>query len=107
MSRGSIAVPDVIGLTFATAYSIGTSAGLVVKGQAPDGRPVAPDSEGIVVEQSPSPPGTSKPGHVLSLRVGRGDGGSRDPEPRRPDPLVRSDRGDYRDPDADLELIPA
>ena len=106
MSKGSFAVPDVVGLTFASAYSIGTSAGLVVVGYAPDGSPVARESEGIVVEQDPPATGSIRTGRHLNLRVGRGDGGAKDPEPRRPDPVVRSDRPRVDDSDEDLALVP-
>lgn len=106
MSKSSFAVPDVVGLTFTSAYSIGVAAGLVVVGFAPDGSPVARDSEGIVVEQDPQPSGTTKSGRQLKLRVGRGDGGAKDPEPRRPDPLVHTDRGELDDFDEDLDLVP-
>ncbi len=106
MSRGSITVPDVVGLTFASAYLIGTGAGLVVHGYAPDGRTVGQESEGIVVEQDPPPTGSSRTGRPLRLRVGRGDGGSKDPEPRHPDPLVHRDYGDLCGPEEDLELVP-
>lgn len=106
MSRGSIAVPDVVGLTFASARSVGTAAGLQVLGYAPDGSPIAADSEGIVVEQDPPAHETTKAGRQLRLRVGRGDGGAKDPEPRVPDPLLRSDFGDLGDPDDERELVP-
>jgi beta-lactam-binding protein with PASTA domain len=105
MSRGSIPVPDVLGLTFASAHSVGSAAGLQVLGYAPDGSPIARDSEGIVVEQDPPAHELTKAGRQLRLRVGRGDGGSKDPEPREPDPLLRSDFGDLSDPDDERELI--
>src|ERR1700712_4735068 len=105
MSRGSIAVPDVLGLTFASAHSVGSAAGLHVLGYAPDGSPIAKDSEGIVVEQDPPAHESTKAGRQLRLRVGRGDGGSKDPEPRVPDPVVHSDFGDLSDPDADRKLV--
>ena len=107
MARVTVEVPDVVGLTFVSAAAIGRRAGFSVVGHAPDGGAVGPDSEGTVVEQDPLPGSRGKVGQTLSLRVGRGDGGSRDPEPRRPDPLVRSDFGEVDDPDDDLELVPA
>jgi beta-lactam-binding protein with PASTA domain len=105
MSRGSIAVPDVLGLTFASAHSVGSAAGLRVLGYAPDGSPIAKDSEGIVVEQDPPAHESTKAGRQLRLRVGRGDGGSKDPEPRDPDPRVHSDYGDLADSGPDRELV--
>jgi beta-lactam-binding protein with PASTA domain len=107
MSRGAVEAPDVLGLTFASAVSIGGAAGLLVVGHAPDGAPVALDSEGIVVEQEPQPSARCRVGQVLSLRVGRGDGGAKDPEPRRPEPLVRNEFGQIGDSDDDLDLVPA
>ncbi len=106
MGRASVEVPDVLGLTFASAAAVGDAAGLQVLGYAPDGSPIARDSEGIVVEQDPPAHEMTKAGRQLRLRVGRGDGGSKDPEPRIPDPLLRSDFGDLEDPDAERELVP-
>jgi len=106
MSRGSIAVPDVVGLTFVSAHSLGRAAGLQVLGYAPDGSPIATDSEGIVVEQDPPAFETTKVGRQLRLRVGRGDGGAKDPEPRVPEPLERRDFADLGDPDDERDLVP-
>jgi beta-lactam-binding protein with PASTA domain len=107
MAKRPIEVPDLIGLTFADARLIGESAGLVVVGHAPDGSAVDQDSEGIVVEQTPAAPAVAVRGDVLDLRVGRGDGRAKDPEPRRPPPLLSTDLADLGDPDGDLELVPA
>jgi len=106
MSRGSVEVPDVLGLTFASAVSLGSAAGLQVLGYAPDGSRIARDSEGIVVEQDPPAHEMTKAGRQLRLRVGRGDGGAGDPEPRVPDPLLHSDFGDLEDPNEERELVP-
>ncbi|WP_157695373.1 PASTA domain-containing protein [Nakamurella panacisegetis] len=106
MARGAVEVPDVVGLTFSGAVAIGRRAGFAVVGRTPDGSVVAVDSEGLVVEQDPLPGARGRAGQALTLRVGRGDGGSKDPEPRRPDPLVRSDFGDIDDPDPDMEMVP-
>lgn len=110
MSKRPVEVPDLIGLTFTSARAIGTTAGLVVIGHAPDGAAVSPDSEGIVVEQSPTSPAMCTQGDVLHLRVGRGDGRAKDPEPLEPEPLVRSDLAELADvegPEPDLALVPA
>ncbi len=106
MRAGLVAIPDVLGLTFASARSVGSAAGLRVLGFAPDGSPIAADSEGIVVEQDPPANEMSRIGRQFRLRVGRGDGGSGDPEPRVPNPSLRSDFGDLEDPGDKRQLLP-
>lgn len=107
MSKRPVEVPDLLGLTFVDARMIGESAGLVVVGHAPDGSAVDQDSEGIVVEQTPVAPAVAVHGDHIDVRVGRGDGRAKDPEPREPGPLLSSDLADLGDPDGDLELVPA
>ena len=116
----TITVPDLISLSFAQAYRIGTGAGLTVQGVGPDGQSVGVDSERVVVEQDPIAGEALKQGGVLTLRVGRppdkeGDRDPFDPGPRgregqpEPDPLGVPDRGPegpsthQEDPD----LVPA
>ncbi|MTD14567.1 PASTA domain-containing protein [Nakamurella sp. YIM 132087] len=119
MSPATITVPDLIGLTFSEAFRIGTGIGLSVVGVAPDGTPVAPTSEGAVVEQEPVAGAALKVGRTLSLRVGRPPGGSGDRVPVDPGPrglegesesdptLPPGDRSRNADPDSDPDLVPA
>ncbi len=86
MNAASITVPDLVSLSFAQAYRIGTGAGVVVQGVGPDGLPVDIDSERIVVDQEPMAGESLRSGAQLLLRVGRPPDKSGDREPDDPGP---------------------
>lgn len=97
--RSSVAVPNVIGMSWDEARHLLLRAGLVGVGPDPDGPPLAalgwPD--GVVTDQSPESGAKVPPGSPVRLWMERG-GGSGVREPRRPKPVPRSGREMHDEP---------
>ncbi len=79
-------------MAYAEARQIGLRSGLAVLGVTPDGREVAADSEGIVVEQDPQAGTALRGSRRITVRVGRPPGGSKDRVPQPIEPLPRQAR---------------
>ena len=102
--RSSVRVPNVVGLQWNEAREVLLRAGLIGVGSEPDGLPPggAPGdlSDAIVVDQSPESGAKVPAGTQVTLWIGRGGSGVR--EPRRPRPRPRAGRAMLNDP-ADVD----
>lgn len=89
--RSTVAVPDVVGLSFAQARDILTSRQLVPWGSDSDGSPLMTDEwlSAVVTDQSPESGAKVPGGTRVTLWLGRG-GSAGVREPRRPSPDPRS-----------------
>ena len=102
--RSSVRVPNVVGLQWNEAREVLLRAGLIGVGNEPDGLPPrggsADLSEAVVVDQSPESGAKVPAGTQVTLWIGRGGSGVR--EPRRPRPTPRAGRAMLDDP-ADVD----
>jgi hypothetical protein len=89
--KGTIAVPDVVGLSYADARDIVRKAGLVPANADPDAPPVAPLDWGSyrICRQYPDSGTRLRAGSEVRLWTERGGGESGVREPRRPNPPSR------------------
>jgi hypothetical protein len=94
----SVRVPNVVGLRWDEAGKVLLRAGLVAVGSEPNGSPPpeVDDWDAMVVDQSPESGAKVPPGSQVTLWVGRGGSGVR--EPRRPPPIPRAGRAMADDP---------
>jgi hypothetical protein len=92
--RSSVAVPNVIGLSWDEARHALLDKGLVAVGSDPDAPPpLDPGRPGVVVtDQSPESGAKVPAGSLVRLWVGRGGGSAGVREPRRPKPAPKSAR---------------
>jgi hypothetical protein len=93
--RSTVAVPNVVGMSWDDAREVLLGKQLVAVGPDPDGPPIAALGwpGGIVVDQSPESGAKVPPGSLVRLWLeggGGGDAGVR--EPRRPSPKPKSAR---------------
>jgi PASTA domain len=100
MQRSStVRVPDVVGLKWDQARDVLLQAGLIGVGSEPDGLPPGHalcDWDAVVVDQSPESGAKVPPRTQVTLWIGRGGSGVR--EPRRPRPMPRRGRAMQEDP---------
>jgi hypothetical protein len=95
--RSSVRVPNVVGLKWDDARDVLLKVRLIAVSSEPHGgRPASTMSDDwyrgvVVVDQSPESGATVPPGSQVTLWVGRGGAGVR--EPRRPRPMPRAGRG--------------
>ncbi|MBN9097460.1 MULTISPECIES: PASTA domain-containing protein [unclassified Pseudonocardia] len=84
----TVAVPNVVGMSWTTARAVLHEKGLFAEGVGPDGIPVSADEHpnDLVTDQSPESGAMVEPGTVLTLWIGRGGGSAGVREPRRPRP---------------------
>lgn len=91
--RGSVTVPNVIGMTWPAANRELSTKGLVAIGHDPDGPPSlawVPD-DAVITDQSPESGAKVPPGSAVRLWVDR-EGGAGVREPRRPRPDPKAGR---------------
>ena len=100
MRRSStVRVPDVVGLKWDEARGVLLQAGLIGIGSDPDGLPpghVLSEWDAVVVDQSPESGAKVPPRTQVTLWIGRGGSGVR--EPRRPRPMPSRGRAMQADP---------
>jgi hypothetical protein len=103
--RGTVRVPNVIGLSWKDARTKLGAAGLVATGSDPDGAPITMHGwpRGTVTDQSPESGAKVPPGAPVRLWLDEGEGGAGVREPRRPVPQPRVARAlKYDEDSADL-----
>lgn len=90
--RGTVSVPNVVGMRWEQARSVLRGYELVASGADPDG-----PADAVVVEQSPESGARVPAGSTVRLWLERGGGGGVR-EPRRPNPVPRAGRAMREDP---------
>jgi hypothetical protein len=87
-ARGQLAVPDVVGMTWADALEALARVGLAAVGADPVGPPLTawPGFEGVVVDQRPKAGTVVRSGSAVALWIERGPGSAGVREPRRQHP---------------------
>jgi hypothetical protein len=94
--RGTVPVPDVLGLAFDDARDVLVRVGLVPVQADPDAAPLQPGQwhSSVVVRQYPDSGTRLRAGSPVKLWVERGGGTAGVREPRRPTPPVREASGE-------------
>jgi PASTA domain len=93
--RSTVAVPNVVGLSWNDARERLMVNGLVITSPDPDGPPLTADGwpAGVVTDQSPESGATIPPGSLVTVWLNRGrGGGSGVREPLRPKPAPQAGR---------------